>query len=106
MGCGGSRINHTFSVHLLSFKQDETEKESYSLKEVTKEKLQATEKDNLPELILNCKTQAFLDYFETAEQIKDCAFCLYFDEKMKKKFYNYKEASKYNPYKQIKDRLG
>jgi hypothetical protein len=57
--------------------------------------------------ILACKEKPFLDYFETDESIKDCIFCLFYeDKKLKKRFVNYKDANKYNPYKQVRDHLG
>jgi hypothetical protein len=108
MGCGASRIEHKFDVYLLSFEKT-VNPEEYLMKEVTKDILTAnddTEGFNLVKHVLSCKKQAFLDYFETDESIKDCIFCIYYDDKIRKKFVTYKEALKYNPYKQVRDRLG
>jgi hypothetical protein len=108
MGCGASRIEHKFDVHLLSFEKTDNQEE-YLMKEITKETLTANDDNesfNLLKHVLSCKQQKFLDYFETDESIKDCIFCLYYDDKLRKKFITYKEAQKYNPYKQVRDRLG
>src|SRR5689334_6842805 len=108
MGCGSSRIDYKFDVHLISFEKTKNEDE-YLLKELTKEKLTANDDNGTYDLtkhILSCKQKLFLDYFETDASIKDCMFCLYYDDKARKKFITYKDALKYNPYKQIRDRLG
>jgi hypothetical protein len=109
MGCGTSKLEHRFNVTLLSFQTTEN-KEEFTIKDLASEELMTTDETatfSLIKLILSCKEKPFLDYFETDESIKDCIFCLFYeDKKLKKRFITYKDANKYNPYKQVRDHLG
>jgi hypothetical protein len=100
MGCGNSSIKHNFQIHL--FKLTETSHNEYTIKEVDNENFICSEKGFLTNYILFCKKKNFYEFFETEESIKECAFILLYDKRIKKDILTYNQASKYDPYIKIR----